>query len=231
VSLVRFLEAPFIKSSHFLRAFFNYKVLQFNFLIDAFKKNIILNINLLMFIINFITFTTQNSIKILVKDVKHILAIISIVVISCLNIKYQNSHTLIVVGGFLTVVLIFNYSIRKKIRYKSYFLNPWNFLVSAQFSNQNTEISSELMYEKMPELVRDLNYQVQNSNLLKKSIFITTPISFKSWGENIYIDIDETNSGKSIINITSASLQVYSWGKNKQNFDKLILEIEESLII
>ncbi len=184
-----------------------------------------------MFIINFITFTTQNSIKILVKDVKHILAIISIVVISCLNIKYQNSHTLIVVGGFLTVVLIFNYSIRKKIRYKSYFLNPWNFLVSAQFSNQNTEISSELMYEKMPELVRDLNYQVQNSNLLKKSIFITTPISFKSWGENIYIDIDETNSGKSIINITSASLQVYSWGKNKQNFDKLILEIEESLII
>ena len=214
-----------------MRAFFNYKVLQFNFLIDAFKKNIILNINLLMFIINFITFTTQNSIKILVKDVKHILAIISIVVISCLNIKYQNSHTLIVVGGFLTVVLIFNYSIRKKIRYKSYFLNPWNFLVSAQFSNQNTEISSELMYEKMPELVRDLNYQVQNSNLLKKSIFITTPISFKSWGENIYIDIDETNSGKSIINITSASLQVYSWGKNKQNFDKLILEIEESLII
>ncbi len=205
--------------------------MQFNFLIDAFKKNIILNINLLMFIINFITFTTQNSIKILVKDVKHILAIISIVVISCLNIKYQNSHTLIVVGGFLTVVLIFNYSIRKKIRYKSYFLNPWNFLVSAQFSNQNTEISSELMYEKMPELVRDLNYQVQNSNLLKKSIFITTPISFKSWGENIYIDIDETNSGKSIINITSASLQVYSWGKNKQNFDKLILEIEESLII
>ena len=205
--------------------------MQFNFLIDTFKKNNILNINLLMFIINFITFTTQNSIKILVKDVKHILAIISIVVISCLNIKYQNSHTLIVVGGFLTVVLIFNYSIRKKIRYKSYFLNPWNFLVSAQFSNQNTEISSELMYEKMPELVRDLNYQVQNSNLLKKSIFITTPISFKSWGENIYIDIDETNSGKSIINITSASLQVYSWGKNKQNFDKLILEIEESLII
>ena len=87
------------------------------------------------------------------------------------------------------------------------------------------------MYEKMLEVVRDLNYQVQNSNLLKKSIFITTPISFKSWGENIYIDIDETNSGKSIINITSASLQVYSWGKNKQNFDKLILEIEESLII
>ena len=214
-----------------MRAFFNYKVLQFNFLIDTFKKNIILNINLLMFIINFIIFTTQNSIKILMKNIKHILAITSIVVISWLNIKYPNSHTLIVVGGFLTVVLIFNYSIRKKIRYKSYFLNPWNFLVSAQFSNQNTEISSELMYEKMLEVVRDLNYQVQNSNLLKKSIFITTPISFKSWGENIYIDIDETNSGKSIINITSASLQVYSWGKNKQNFDKLILEIEESLII
>ena len=74
------------------------------------------------------------------KNIKHILAITSIVVISWLNIKYPNSHTLIVVGGFLTVVLIFNYSIRKKIRYKSYFLNPWNFLVSAQFSNQNTEI-------------------------------------------------------------------------------------------
>jgi hypothetical protein len=50
-------------------------------------------------------------------------------------------------------------------------------------------------------------------------------------GENIYIDINESNLGKSTIKITSLALQVYSWSKNQQNFEKLILEIEESLII
>ena len=165
------------------------------------------------------------------KNIKYFLAIISIVLIFCLIIKFPNSRILMVVGAFLTVVLIFNFSIRKRIQFKSYFLNPWNFLVSTQFSNQNTEISPGLMYEKMLEVVQDSNYRVRDSNPLKKSIFLTTPISLKSWGENIYIDINESNLGKSTIKITSVALQVYSWGKNQQNFEKLILEIEESLII
>tara|TARA_B110000285_G_scaffold230011_1_gene295817 strand:- start:2540 stop:2731 length:192 start_codon:yes stop_codon:yes gene_type:complete len=63
---------------------------------------------------------------------------------------------------------------------------------------------------------------------LKRSIFATTPISLKSWGENIYIDIDDSSLGKSTIKITSVALQIYLWGKNQQNFEKLILEIEES---
>ena len=42
-------------------------------------------------------------------------------------------------------------------------------------------------------------------------------------GENIYIEINESNLGKSTIKITSVALQVYSWGKNQQNFEKLIL--------
>ena len=165
------------------------------------------------------------------KNIKYFLAIISIVLIFCLIIKFPNSRILMVVGAFLTVVLIFNFSIRKRIQFKSYFLNPWNFLVSTQFSNQNTEISPGLMYEKMLEVVRDSNYRVRDSNPLKKSIFLTTPISLKSWGENIYIDIDDSSLGKSTIKITSVDLQVYSRGKNQQNLEKLILEIEESLII
>jgi hypothetical protein len=122
------------------------------------------------------------------KNIKYFLAIISIVLISWLNIKFPNSRILMVVGAFLTVVLLFNFSIRKRIQFKSYFLKPWNFLVSTQFSNQNTEISPGLMYEKMMEVVRDSNYRARDSNPLKKSIFITTPISLKSWGK-IFISI------------------------------------------
>ena len=122
------------------------------------------------------------------KNIKYFLAIISIVLISWINIKFPNSRILMVVGAFLTVVLLFNFSIRKRIQFKSYFLKPWNFLVSTQFSNQNTEISLGLMYEKMMEVVRDSNYRARDSNPLKKSIFITTPISLKSWGK-IFISI------------------------------------------
>jgi hypothetical protein len=97
------------------------------------------------------------------KNIKYFLAIISIVLISWLNIKFPNSRILMVVGAFLTVVLIFNFSIRKRIQFKSYFLNPWNFLVSTQFSNQNTEISAGLMYEKMLEVVQTqtIEYEIQ----------------------------------------------------------------------
>ena len=56
-------------------------------------------------------------------------------------------------------------------------------------------------------------------------------MSFKSWGENIYIDIEEREPGKTKINIISTALQVYTWGKNEQNFDKMVLEIEDSLIV
>ena len=56
-------------------------------------------------------------------------------------------------------------------------------------------------------------------------------MSFKSWGENIYIDFQE-DDGKTIMNFCSATIsQIYSWGKNEQNYDQLVQNIEESLII
>ena len=165
------------------------------------------------------------------KNIKHILAIMSFAVLCWLSLKYPGNHILSAIGTLLFATLIFNFLVRKRIHFKSYFLNKYNFSVSTHFSKSQTEISSELMYEKMLEVLRDSNYKIQDSNAVEKSIFVTTPMSFKSWGENIYIDIEESKIGKTVIHITSAALQVYAWGKNEQNFDKLITEIEESLIV
>ena len=89
------------------------------------------------------------------KNIKHILAVIVIILISWLNIKYIDGPILIIVGSLLSAALLFNFSIRKELQFKSYFLNKYNFLVSTHFSKSQTEISSELMYEKMLEVLQD----------------------------------------------------------------------------
>ena len=108
-------------------------------------------------------------------------------------------------------------------------MSNWNFLTATHTSSSETNISSGLMFEKMLEVLVGSNYKVQYSDKDKKEIFVTTTMSFKSWGENIYIE--EREPGKTKINIISTALQVYTWGKNEQNFDKMVLEIEDSLIV
>ncbi|MEJ6590301.1 MAG: hypothetical protein QNL43_10925 [Crocinitomicaceae bacterium] len=165
------------------------------------------------------------------KTSKHLLALSAMGLILFLNIKYPQHHLLLIIAFPLLLGFCFNLAFRKRIYFKPYFMSNWNFLTATHKSSSETNISSGLMFEKMLEVLVGSNYKVQYSDKDKKEIFVTTTMSFKSWGENIYIDIEEREPGKTKINIISTALQVYTWGKNEQNFDKMVLEIEDSLIV
>ena len=63
------------------------------------------------------------------------------------------------------------------------------------------------------------------------SIFAASSVTWFSWGENIYINIEELDNGI-IMKFCSVSIfGVYTWGKNEENYHKLINNFEESLII
>jgi hypothetical protein len=62
-------------------------------------------------------------------------------------------------------------------------------------------------------------------------ILAISTITFKSWGENLYISF-ETIGDQTVLKFCSSTLfQLYSWGKNEENYNALLNEIESSLTI
>ena len=92
-------------------------------------------------------------------------------------------------------------------------------------------IPRELMFDKIIEVIKDSNFNLINANRDKYEILATTRISWLSWGENLYISFEDKEN-ETIMKFCSATLfQIYSWGKNERNYDNLLKEIEDSLIV
>ncbi len=126
---------------------------------------------------------------------------------------------------------IFNLIIRKHLLYKNYFTSTYNILTAKVHYEVTYDISIDLMFEKVIEVINNSNFKLVESSKSTYEILAITPISLKSWGENLYIDFNVKDE-KTIIKFCSATLfQMYSWEKNKENYDELLNNIEKSLVI
>jgi len=87
------------------------------------------------------------------------------------------------------------------------------------------------MFEKIIEVINDSKFKLVEVDKDGFKLLAFTPLSFKSWGEHLYISF-ETKGNETVMKFCSATLfQIYSWGKNEKNFTDLLNEIESSLII
>ena len=87
------------------------------------------------------------------------------------------------------------------------------------------------MFEKIIEVINHSDFKLVESDKDKFEILAISTITFKSWGENLYISF-ETKGNETIMKFYSATLfQIYSWGKNEKNCTDLLNEIESSLTI
>jgi len=87
------------------------------------------------------------------------------------------------------------------------------------------------MFEKIIEVIKDSKFKLIEADKDRFELLAITPISFTSWGENLYISF-ETRGNETIMKFCSSTLfQIYSWGKNEKNFTDLLNEIESSLTI
>ena len=171
------------------------------------------------------------------KYTKHVLVALAILLLSFLfsffarSYNYGNNSIALILAICLFSFFIFNLIIRKIAWFKPYFTSKYNFFSTKFRTNIEFDIPKDLMFNKVIEVIENSKFKIQLVNQDKFEIFATSPMSFKSWGENIYIDFRE-DDGKTIMNFCSATIsQIYSWGKNEQNYDQLIQNIEESLII
>lgn len=167
------------------------------------------------------------------KTFKHILVVLLIILFSWLIIfflKPTNSLVLIFWFPFLGF-FIFNLMIRKSLSYKNYFISPYNIFTTKIHFQKSYEIPKDLMYEKIIEVIDNSKFKLVDTDNSKFEILAISTITFKSWGENLYISF-ETNGNNTIMKFCSTTLfQIYSWGKNEKNYDDLLNMIENSLII
>ena len=115
--------------------------------------------------------------------------------------------------------------------FKNYFTSRFNLLTSKVRFEKEFDIPKEMMFEKIIEVINDSKFKLVKADKENFEILAITTITWKSWGENLYISFD-TIGDDTIMKFCSVTLfQIYSWGKNEKNYDDLIHEIESSLTI
>ena len=88
-----------------------------------------------------------------------------------------------------------------------------------------------LMFEKIIEVLSNSDFKLVETSKSKFEILAISKITFKSWGENLYISF-ETSGNETTMKFCSVTIfQIYSWGKNEKNYTDLLNEIENSIII
>ncbi|MBA3900164.1 MAG: hypothetical protein H0X62_08145, partial [Bacteroidetes bacterium] len=136
-----------------------------------------------------------------------------------------------IISLLIAALFIFSLAIKNVVWFKPYFTSKFNILSSKERYQKEFDFSKEILFEKLIEVLDNAGFTINKTNKETGEIFATSSISWSSWGENIYIEINEIND-KTIIDFYSVCfIQIISWGKNKRNYDKFLNEFEKSLTI
>ncbi len=180
----------------------------------------------------FIIFVKKLQMKPALKHLLIYTIFVAFIIISALLDKYE-SYRIVKYLCFGTIFSFFAFNIyaRRYYSFKQYFLSKRNIITSKISKSVFTEIPKETILEKIKEVLGHNHLKIKYINPDSNHIMAVSSITWKSWGENIYIDIDEKDDESEIIFTSVAIFQVTSWGKNEQNFKKFLCAFEESLII
>lgn len=128
--------------------------------------------------------------------------------------------------------LLINFLLRKKLRYKPWFLNTLNFLLAKKTKVFTSEIPEELLFQKLLNVVEESEFKLLDADLNTKNILVATGVNFLTWGENIYIEIKPVES--EIVEVKVVSVTIFgshSFNRNTANYQSFYNAFEESLTI
>lgn len=163
------------------------------------------------------------------QNMKHLIVIFLIAVFVLLGFK--SPLLMKVLASINLVVLSFNLIVRKKLKFKDYFLSPFN-IFSAKFSKDfEVEIPAELAFDKIVEVIAESGFQLITADREQMQILAIARMGIRSWGENVYFSFVEQGE-KTLVQFNSAALfQIYTWGKNEQNYSVFFNRLEHSFTI
>lgn len=124
-----------------------------------------------------------------------------------------------------------NILMSKSLLFKNYFTSPYNIFTSKVHSEITFDITRDLMFEKLVEVIKESNFKLIKADETRFEILAFSGITWKSWGENLYISLEEKGD-ETILKFCSVTIfQMVSWGKNKKNLEQLIQSIDDSLTV
>lgn len=128
-------------------------------------------------------------------------------------------------------LLLVSFLFRKSLNYSNWFLSPMNVLLDRTSHSTDSDISADLLYEKLLEVVNDSHFILLDKDSSTLRILMGTSVNFWTWGENIYIQLEPTQTG-TVIHFTSVTLfGNTSWKRNDKHFESFIDSFESSLTI
>ena len=137
-----------------------------------------------------------------------------------MDIKHYLSTIIIAIGFIIFFILKFKYGNNALLSKDRFYEKQFN------YETENIFYKIQIALEK----AQFKNIIIDNDNSI---ITAESKFSMSSWGEIINIKIvEESNhSGKVIFtSICSYSLQIYDWGKNKDNFKKFYNQLNINLL-
>lgn len=167
------------------------------------------------------------------KDILLVLLFIPIIaIISSKSIDHLEDLWFWILPFVFGSLFSFNLIVKNNPAFKPYFTSKFNYFTSKYRSKITSDIPQDLMFEKMLEVIQNAPFTLKNSNKQTHEILASASISWKSWGENIYIDFETTTDHQTVMHFCSASFSgITSWGKNESNYEKMLAQFEESLTI
>ena len=168
------------------------------------------------------------------KKISSLLMIIVIILITVIILPFLtrfNHRISYIIAFCFAVIFVFNLITRYFMIFKTYFLSNYNLFSSKFQKDVIYDIPKELLMKKVIESINESEFKIKFIDNDNFKIFAISSTTFQSWGENIYIDFID-KKGETLLKFNSVAIsQIYSWGKNKENYKKIINEIEKSLTI
>jgi hypothetical protein len=161
------------------------------------------------------------------------LIVMFIIITSFLTLKaiHNKSEWRHMPAYVLGPIFLFGIVTRRSAWAKPYFTSKYNIFSAKIRYQQEFDLPKHLLFEKLLEMMPEAGFKIRKADEDSGDIFATTPLTWTSWGENIYIELKEMN-GKTTMDFCSACLfQLSSWGKNESNYDNFMDEFEKSLTI
>lgn len=165
---------------------------------------------------------------------KHFLALFLIMATGVLPTLMIEDDNYTVLYSFLAVLVVYqliSFSNRNNLKWKSFYTSPINLLTAKKRESFDFDFSASLLFEKAKEVMLQNGMRIKSTDEQNKIILAVTTISFKSWGENIYVTVNEKGDESSELIYETVAFQVYTWGKNEDNASDFKNQLEESFII
>ncbi len=147
-----------------------------------------------------------------------------------LNISSTLGVSMGITGATLGMLYFINGLLRKTNWYHEIFRNKFNPFSTSYDLKKKYDLERVLMFEKIIEVLHEMNLRIKKQDLENYKIIAHTKMRSDSWGENIYIELNEVNNC-SEISFSSVASQMPPFSKNRENADKVFEAIDKSLII